>query len=93
MHKYDVLIRPITTEATEAMAERFNRYAFEVAREATKRQVREAVEGIFGVSVTDVHTMVYRGKQRRFGRHVVQKPTWKKAIVTLAPGQTLDLSV
>jgi len=93
MHKYDVLIRPLMTEKTERMGDAFNRYAFEVAREADKRQIREAVESIFGVTVTRVNTMVLRGKQRRFGRHVVQKPTWKKAIVTLADGETIDLSV
>lgn len=93
MHRYDVLIRPLMTEATEAMGDRFNRYAFEVARDATKPQIREAVERIFNVSVTGVNTMVFRGKQRRFGRRVVQKPSWKKAIVTVAAGQSIDLSV
>lgn len=93
MHRYDVLIRPLMTEATEAMGDRFNRYAFEVARDATKPQIREAVESIFNVSVTGVNTMIFRGKQRRFGRRVVQKPSWKKAIVTVAAGQSIDLSV
>lgn len=93
MHKFDVLIRPLMTEATEAMGEKYNRYVFEVAREANKRQIREAVESIFGVSVSGVNTLIVRGKQRRFGRHLVQKPSWKKAIVTVADGQSIDVSV
>ena len=89
MHKYDVLIRPISTEKTEAMGEEY--YAFEVARAANKQQVREAIEAIFEVKVAKVRTMIVRGKNRRWGRHIRRRPSWKKAIVALQPGEHIDL--
>lgn len=89
MHKYDVLIRPLNTEKTEAMGD--SRYVFQVARESNKMQIREAVESIFEVKVTDVRTMVVRGKTRRWGRHYRTLPAWKKAVVTLRPGDHIDL--
>lgn len=92
MNRYDVLLRPVTTEKTDIMLEEDNQVVFEVARQANKRQIREAVESIFEVDVLNVRTMIVRGKSRRWGRHVTQKPSWKKAIVTLAPGEAIDLA-
>jgi large subunit ribosomal protein L23 len=91
MHRYDVLRRPVVTEKTDVMAEQHNQYVFEVARQANKRQVQDAVEAVFKVHVTDVHTMVVPGKTRRWGRHVARTPRWKKAIVTLVQGDRIDL--
>jgi large subunit ribosomal protein L23 len=89
MHKYDVLIRPIMTEKTEAMGA--DNYVFEVARAANKQQVREAIESIFGVKVLRVRTMVNAGKSKRWGRHVRRMSSWKKAIITVRPGDQIDL--
>ena len=58
---------------------------------ANKPQIREAVELAFDVTVRDVNTMVVKGKNRRFGRNVTKQPDWKKAIVTLQPGDTIEL--
>jgi large subunit ribosomal protein L23 len=91
MHLYEVLLRPIQTEKTDILAEGLGQYVFEVAREANKRQIREAVEAIFEVKVADVRTMTMPGKGRRWGRHTTKTPAWKKAVVTLAPGERLDL--
>jgi large subunit ribosomal protein L23 len=89
--KYEVLRRPVVTEKSDMLAETRNQYVFEVARRANKVQVRHAVEDIFGVRVTDVRTALMPGKTRRWGRHVSRTPAWKKAIVTLAPGDRIDL--
>ena len=91
MHKYDVLRRPIVTEKTDLMAEQNNQFVFEVARRANKRQIGGAVSEIFKVRVVDVRTMVMPGKPRRWGRHTTKTPRWKKAVVTLAAGDRIDL--
>ncbi|MFO7941687.1 MAG: 50S ribosomal protein L23 [Bacillota bacterium] len=85
----DVLIRPIITERSMADSEE-GKYTFVVDRRANKYQIRAAVEGVFGVKVTRVNTMRMLGKRRRMGIHIGRKPSWKKAIVQLAPGQELD---
>lgn len=90
MHIYEVLRRPIITEKGTLMAEH-NQYAFEVAMDANKMMVKEAVEKRFGVNVLRVNVMRMPGKTRRFGRRVSTTPSWKKAIVTLAPGQTIEV--
>lgn len=90
MSPYDVILRPIVTEAsTDAME--LNKYTFEVDRRANKVEVRRAVEEIFKVHVTKVNTLWTRGKVRRRGTSVGKTPDRKKAIVTLAPGETIEL--
>ncbi len=79
---YDVIVRPIVTEASIAGAAD-KKYTFAVAKEANKIEIRKAVEEIFGVKVESVNTMNYDGKEKRMGYHVGRKPSWKKAIVTL----------
>lgn len=91
MHRYEVLRRPILTEKTDMMTERDNQYVFEVALAANKRQIRDAVQGIFEVTVVDVRTMVIPGKGRRWGRHLSKTPRWKKAVVTVQPGDRIEL--
>lgn len=90
MNLYQVLIRPVVTEQSMALVESFNKYTFEVAVGANKRQVAEAVEKIFKVKVVDVHTLTTKGKQRRWGRTPYKTADWKKAIVTLAEGETIE---
>ena len=91
MNVYQVLRRPIVTEKSNIQADELNQYTFEVDRRANKLQVKEAVEKIFGVRVERVNIMIVPGKTRRWGRRVIRKPAWKKAIVTLAPGDRIDL--
>lgn len=90
MHQYEILKRPILTEKSNYQADELQRYTFEVDKRANKLQVRWAVESVFDVSVVDVHIMNVRGKTRRFGRKEGRTSDWKKAIVTLAPGQTIS---
>lgn len=87
---YDVLVRPIVTEAsTDAME--LNKYTFEVARSASKVEIREAVQTIFKVRVVKVNTLWIRGKVKRRGKATGRTPDRKKAIVTLAPGDSIEL--
>lgn len=80
----DIIKRPVITErSTELMADK--KYTFEVDRRANKTEIKNAVEKIFGVKVTKVNTMNYKGKPKRFGRYTGYTPQKKKAIVTLSP--------
>ena len=82
MNKFDVIKRPLVTEQSmDMMAE--NKYTFEVQKDATKPEIRAAVEEIFGVKVEKVYTMNMRGKLKRQGVHQGRRPSWKKAIVKL----------
>jgi large subunit ribosomal protein L23 len=92
----DVLRRPVITEKNTRLME-LGQYSFEVARGANKIQIKEAVEKAFNVNVVAVNVMNVRGKERRRGmrrsrqQSVGHTPAWKKAVVTLAEGQTIDL--
>ncbi len=90
MHVYDVLKRPVVTEKTTMQGE-LGQYTFQVDRRANKMQVKDAVETAFNVSVAEVRIVNIPAKRGRYGRTtVVKKPAWKKAVVTLAPGNTIQ---
>lgn len=90
MNVYQVLKRPILTEKTDYQRDN-NQYVFAVDRQANKLEIKEAVEKIFDVKVSSVNTMVIKPKQRRMGRRrVVSQPAWKRAVVTLAPGERIQ---
>jgi large subunit ribosomal protein L23 len=92
MHVYDVLRRPIVTEKSTMQAVKANQYAFEVDRRANKMQVKDAVETAFSVSVLAVRIINVPPRRGRYGRLIVtKKPAWKKAVVTLAPGDTIPI--
>jgi len=90
----DILIKPIVTEKMTAQGERFNRYGFVVRRQATKQQIKTAVESLYKVTVDSVNTMVYAGKiKSRFTKAGLisgKTTSFKKAIVTLAKGESID---
>jgi len=102
----EILVRPIVTEESSRLqfnpgrirkrhqgkerAER-QKFVFEVVRDANKVEIRRAVEQMFEVQVLDVRTMNCLGKDHRVGRHVGRRPHWKKAIITLAEGETIDM--
>lgn len=91
MKHYEVIKRPLLTEKSTSQKETGNQYCFEVDTRATKADVRAAVEKLFNVKVEDVRTMQYRGKNRRLGRFVGRRPHWKKAIVRLKDGSSIEL--
>lgn len=91
LHLYDVIRRPIVSEKTSLLSEN-NQYVFEVAPGANKVQIKEAVGVIFDVSVVKVNTMVMPYKRGRRGRKFYRRTQqWKKAVVTLAEGDKIDL--
>jgi large subunit ribosomal protein L23 len=88
---YQTLLSPLVTEKATLMSEK-GQYAFRVAIDATKPEIKQAVEGLFGVSVVDVNTLVVKGKSKRFKGRPGQRSDWKKAMVRLAEGQSIDLT-
>ena len=91
----EVLIKPILTEKANSQQESLRRYAFRVARKANKLEIKKAIEEFYGVNVTDVNTAVVPGKNKtrytKKGFVKGQKPAFKKAMVTVAVGETIDL--
>nr|PZN79835.1 MAG: 50S ribosomal protein L23 [Pseudomonadota bacterium] len=85
-----VLLAPHVTEKTSLAMQNNNQYTFRVRRDATKTEIRQAVELMFDVKVTGVQVVNEPGKTRRFGRQVGRTQDWKKAYVRLAPGQSID---
>jgi len=86
-----VIVRPLMTEKSMRLKEERNAVTFQVAPGANKVEIRQAVEAIFNVKVTDVRTATVQGKLKRMGRFQGRRPSWKKAIVTLAPGHKIEL--
>ena len=90
IHPYSVILRPLVTEKSTILAGH-NQYAFEVARNANKLQVKEAVELAFNVEVKAVNVMNVRGKSKRYRMGQASAPDWKKAVVTLKPGHKIEI--
>lgn len=87
----EVIVRPVVTERSTQIADEHNAYAFVVAQDSNKIEIRHAVEQLFDVKVAGVRTMNYRGKSRRIGRYMGRRPGYKKAIVKLAEGERIDI--
>jgi len=85
-----VLLAPIVSEKSSRLADENRQFAFKVLRDATKPEIRQAVESLFDVKVTGVQTDNVKGKVKRFGQTLGQRGDWKKAYVTLAEGQDID---
>lgn len=90
MNAYDIILRPLITEKTTQQKDTDNQVTFEVAPRANRVEIRQAVEKIFDVRVAAVNTMHVRGKIKRRGRIEGRRRNWKKAVVTLGPGQRID---
>ena len=88
---HQVIVRPVVTEKSSAAYQLRKEYTFEVHPDATKPQIRSAIEQLFGVKVTGVWTSNVRGKEKRMGRNIGRRPNWKKAIVTLREGDTIEI--
>ena len=95
MKPTEVLVKPILTEKANAQQEKLRKYAFKVNRKANKLEIKKAVEDFYGVSVVDVNTAVIPGKNKtrytKSGFIQGQKPAFKKALVTVAEGESIDL--
>ncbi len=90
MIDYDIIKRPVISEKTSVQKESANQVTFEVDPRANRIEVKRAVQKIFNVKVEDVHTMHVRGKFKRRGRILGRRRSWKKAIITLMPGERIE---
>lgn len=88
---FSIIRRPLVTEKSAALKAEANKIVFEVLADATKTDIRNAVEKSFDVTVTDVSTMNFRGKNKRVGRTLGRRQNWKKAVVTLKEGDDIDV--
>lgn len=88
---YLTVLGPVITEKATKGSEH-NQVSFRVRLEASKPEIKQAIEGLFKVKVKAVNTLRVKGKEKRFRGHVGQRSDWKKAIVTLAEGQTIDVT-
>ena len=89
---YALVGRPVITEKATHLKEAANQYVFRVPRTANKLEIRRALETLFKVKVVHVQTLNVRGKAKRLGRFEGRTAAWKKAIATLAPGQSIDIA-
>jgi large subunit ribosomal protein L23 len=90
MMQYEIIKRPLITEKTNIQKEIANQVTFEVDRRANRIEIKQAVETAFKVKVANIQTMQVKGKVKRRGRSVGKRRDWKKAIVTLLPGERID---
>ena len=90
MHLYEVVRRPLITEKNTAL-QAGGKYAFEVAKSATKHQIKKAVEKAFKVEVTSVNVMTVHGRKRAIRGRQVLSPSWKKAVVTIKSGEKIEI--
>ena len=91
MDIYSVIKKPLVTEKSTIARDEENKYFFEVDRGATKIEIRNAVQKIFKVRVVNIHTINVTGKKKRVGRITGRRRNWKKAVITLAPGSSLEV--
>ena len=90
MCQHDIIFRPLNTEKTTIQKEMFNQVTFEVDRRANRIEIGRAIEKVFNVKVASVKTLQVKGKVKRRGRTLGKRKDWKKAIVTLSPGERID---
>ena len=90
MIAHEIIKRPLITEKTSIQKELFNKVSFEVDRRANRIEIKKAIESIFNVRVAKVQTMQVTGKTKQRGRIIGKRRDWKKAIVTLMPGERID---
>jgi large subunit ribosomal protein L23 len=90
MNQYDIIIKPLNTEKTNIQHDELNKVSFEVARDANRIDIKTAIEQIFKVSVDNVSTIQVKGKRKQKGKISGKRRDWKKAIVTLMPGEKID---
>jgi large subunit ribosomal protein L23 len=87
---YGIIKRPLITERGTHLREKESQYFFEVAKRANKLEIKRAIESLFRVHVTSVRTISLRGKEKKVGRFAGKTPDWKKAVVTLRQGDSIE---
>ena len=89
VHKHNILVKPMLTEKS-SLAKEENKYFFQVRPDASKIEIKKAIKELFKVDVTSVNTTNYQGKKKRLGKFIGKKPNWKKAIITLKEGESIN---
>ena len=87
----EIVVRPLLTEKGAGLKDNQNQYLFQVDRRANKIEIKKAIEEIFEVHITSVRTIRMPGKKKRLGRFEGKRPDWKKAVVTVRKGETIEL--
>ncbi len=90
MNPYDIIVKPLNTEKSNLQKEELNKITFEVDRRANRVEIQDSVEKIFKVGVESVRTIQVKGKRKQKGKIIGKRRDWKKAIVTLLPGERID---
>ncbi len=90
-HAFDLIVRPLVTEKVTALREKHNQMVLRVRSDANRVEIKRAVEATLNVKVARVNVMTVHGKVKRLGRYQSHRPSWKKAIVILKPGEKLEL--
>ena len=88
---YNTIQKPLLTEKVTNLMNQNNQYAFKVSKDASKKQIKKAVEKLFSVNVTDVTVVINKGKVKRSRYGLRRKSDWKKAYISLAEGQSIDM--
>lgn len=88
---HQIILAPVISEKASRASERHNQAVFKVSRDAEKPEIKAAIEALFNVKVVTVRTLNVKGKTKRFGQRLGRRSDWKKAYVTLAEGQQIDL--
>ena len=88
---HEVIVRPVITEKSTDQYDRNQAYTFVVDKAANKHEIAQAIQTLFNVKVESVRTMNYTGKERRVGKHVGRRAAWKKAVVKLRDGDTIEI--
>lgn len=91
MELREIIKKPLVTEKAAMLKDKENKYVFAVAKDATKGQIKEAIQSLFKVEVAGIHTCVMPGKLKRMGAHSGYRSDWKKAIVKVKPGQEIKI--
>ena len=87
----EIIVRPLLTEKGASLQERGNKYLFQVGRKVNKSEIKKAIEEIFKVHVVSVRTIRMPGKRKRMGRFEGKRPDWKKAVITVKEGESIEL--
>ncbi len=90
MNAYDIIKRPVITEKSNKLKDKYNQFVFETSRNANRVQIKRAIEEIFNVKVIGVRTSLTKGKTTRRGRITGKKRDWKKAVVSVMPGERIE---
>ncbi|CAB1274811.1 50S ribosomal protein L23 [Candidatus Nitrosacidococcus tergens] len=87
-----IILTPLLSEKSTFVAEKYNQIVFKVEKSSSKREIKSAIELLFSVKVSKIHTVLMKGKRKKFGRYIGYRGDWKKAYVSLRSGYSIDFT-